>query len=105
MTENNPFDWRGSAPRSPNEEAWRNYFNLLLTSMDDSISNEFKITHAPMYDDPQDFINGFTLAGSFFTGLHLEPDEEKRKEAIVSFRRTLATYLLSILGRLEYDER
>ena len=105
MTNYNPFDWTGYPSATPDEEAWRNYFNLLLTSIEDLISKEFHVTHAPMYDDPQDFINGFTLAGSFFTGLHLDPNEESRKASIVSFRKTLAMYLMHILGRLEYDER
>ena len=98
----NPLDWANSPP---DEEAWRNYFNLLLTSMSSVVTQEFHATHAPMYDDPQDFINGFTLAGAFFSGLHLDPNEESRKANIVLFRKTLAMYLLQMLGRLEYDER
>ena len=105
MPDNNPFDWAGSTSGTPDEEAWRNYFNLLLTSINELITKEFNSTHAPIYDDPQDFINGFTLAGSFFSGLHLDPNDETRKANVVSFRKTLAMYLMNILGRLEYDER
>ena len=57
-----------------------------------------------LYDNPKDFINGFTLAGAFFSGLHLEPDEVKRQKQTVMFRMTLAQSLLDIIKQLERGE-
>lgn len=99
------LDW--TPPQSPSDEAWTQYFNLLLSNIDDVITAEFNgfYSNIPMYDDPKDFINGFTLAGSFFQGLHLEPNLELRKTQTASFRKSLAMFLIHLLDRLEHEER
>ena len=101
----NDFDWTSQLP--PSDEAWTNYFNLLLSSIDDIVSEEFNgfYSNMPMYDDPKDFVNGFTLAGAFFQGLHLETNPEVRKSQIASFRRSLSIFIMHLLYRLEHDER
>jgi len=60
----NPLDW--SSNESPSEESWRMYFQLLLKHIEDTITQEFYGAKPYIYDDPKDFINGFTLAGAFF---------------------------------------
>jgi hypothetical protein len=102
---NDPLDWDNSP--TPSEESWQAYFNLLLHNIKSVITTEYNefYDRIPMYDDPNDFINGFTLAGAFFQGLGLEPDEDKRKEQIVHFRKSLAIYLVHIISQLEHEER
>ena len=98
----NNLNWTGSEGSS--EEEWRMYFQLLLKQIGDIMKHEFYSAKPYLYDDPKDFINGFTLAGAFFSGLHLESDEVKRQKQIVMFRMTLAQYLLGIIKELERGE-
>ena len=98
----NNVNWSSNEPNS--EEAWRMYFQLLLKHIEDIMTKEFYDAKPFLYDEPKDFINGFTLAGAFFSGLHLEVDEEKRQKQMVMFRMTLAQYLLHIITNLERGE-
>jgi len=98
----NPLDWTGNEGTS--EESWRQYFQLLLTQIQSIMTNEFYEAKPYLYDDPKDFINGFTLAGAFFSGLHLEPDEQARESQTSMFRMILAQYLLHIIHQLERGE-
>ena len=98
----NNINWTGSEGTS--EEDWRIYFQLLLKQLKDVMTNEFYNAKPFLYDDPKDFINGFTLAGAFFQGLYLEPDAVKRKKQILMFRTTLATYLVHMISELERGE-
>ena len=100
---NNSLEWPNNENSS--EESWLQYFQLLLTNIEDIMTQEYHSELYMLYDDPKDFINGFTLAGAFFSGLHLEFDSKKRKNQIVMFRTTLATHLVRILDKLEQDER
>jgi hypothetical protein len=88
-------DWSNT----PQEE-WDTYFNLILDSIDIVIKEEYDSLAIP-FDDPKDFVNGFTLAGAFFSGLHLEPDFEKKKQQISSFRISLAMHLINIINKLK----
>ena len=90
-------DWSNT----PQEE-WDTYFNLILDSIDIVIKEEYDSLATP-FDDPKDFVNGFTLAGAFFSGLHLEPDFEKKKQQISSFRISLAMHLINIINKLEHE--
>ena len=96
------INWTGNEGAS--EEDWRMYFQMLLTQIEDIMTHEFYSAMPYLYDDPKDFINGFTLAGAFFSGLHLELDEVKRKKQIVMFRMTLATHLVHMISQIERDE-
>ena len=98
----NNINWSSNEEYS--EEAWRMYFQLLLTHIESIMTQEFYDAKPFLYDEPKDFINGFTLAGAFFSGLNLEIDEEKRQKQMAMFRMTLATYLLHIIRNLERDE-
>lgn len=96
------INWQGGEETS--EEEWNMYFQLLLKSIEDIMTHEFYTAKPYLYDDPQDFINGFTLGGAFFSGLHLEPDAIKCKKQTVMFRTTLATHLINIVSRIERGE-
>ena len=98
-----PIDWSDSDRDS--EESWRNYFQLMLSNLQNVMKDEFKEFEIYPFDDPRDFVNGFTLAGSFFVGLHLEPDLEIRQRNVASFRRILAMFMISLIHELEHDER
>ena len=100
---NDPIDWSEADRNS--EEAWRNYFQLMLSNLHNVMKGEFQAFEIYPFDDPRDFVNGFTLAGSFFVGLHLEPNLETRKRNVASFRRILAMFMISLIHELEHDER
>ena len=99
---NDPIDW--STDDRNNDQQWRDYFQLLLANIKDSVAHEFNDLSVFPYDDPRDFVNGFTLAGAFFSGLHLEANPVARQKQIASFRKTLALYLVSIINELEHSE-
>jgi|TARA_R110000824_G_scaffold59762_2_gene160187 hypothetical protein len=84
------------------QEEWDRYFNLILDSIDIVLKEEYSSLAIP-FDDPKDFVNGFTLAGAFFSGLNLEADFEKRKKQISSFRISLAMHLINIINKLEHE--
>lgn len=98
----NNINW--SSNEGTSEESWRMYFQLLFKHLEDTITQDFYQATPYLYDNPKDFINGFTLAGAFFSGLHLEPDEVKRQKQTVMFRMTLAQSLLDIIKQLERGE-
>jgi len=98
----NNIDWTGNERTS--EESWQQYFQLLLTQIQSLMTTEFYSATPYLFDDPKDFINGFTLAGAFFSGLHLEPNEQTRQSQMVMFRMTLAQYLIHIIQQLERGE-
>ena len=50
-------------------------------------------------------MNGFTLAGAFFSGLYLEQNPEHMKRNVYDFRVTLSDHLMRIINQLELDER
>ena len=103
---NNPIDWSGNTdPSRDAQEAWRQYFRILLDSVKAIVTDDFHANkHAP-YDDPVDFVNGFTLAGAFFSGLYLEQNPEHMKRNVYDFRVTLSDHLMRIINQLERDER
>ena len=103
MIMNDPIDW--SEQSKKDEETWRNYFNLMLTNLQNVMESEFNEFEIYPYDDPRDFVNGFTLAGSFFVGLHLEQNPLIRKQNVASFRKTLAMFMISVIHDLEHNER
>ena len=98
-----PIDWSDSDRDS--EESWRSYFQLMLSNLHTVMKGEFQELELYPFDDPRDFVNGFTLAGSFFVGLHLEQNPETRKRNVSSFRRTLAMFMIGLIHELEHDER
>lgn len=100
---NDPIDW--SEQSRQDEETWRNYFKLMLSNLHNVMKDEFEEFKLYPFDDPKDFVNGFTLAGSFFVGLHLEQNPEIRKRNVSSFRRILAMYMINLIHELEHDER
>lgn len=100
---NEPIDW--SSQDRTSDEAWRNYFNLLLQGINDIMTAEFTDLSVYPYDDPKDFVNGFTLAGAFFSGLHMEQNPMIRQAQVSSFRKSLAMYIIDVINRLERDEK
>lgn len=101
-----PIDWSGDTAHSNDpQEAWRQYFRILLESITAVVSNDFHGNKRYPYDDPVDFVNGFTLAGAFFSGLYLEQDQESMSRNVKDFRITLSSHLIHIIDQLERDEK